>query len=53
MEAKETVWKTPYGEVRIVEREDGTVEVNGSSVEPVSKTIENLWDEKPDEHVGS
>ena len=42
MRNKETVWRTPYGEIHIIERDDGTVEVNGSPVEPISVTIENL-----------
>lgn len=42
MRDKETVWRTPYGEIRIIERDDGIVEVNGSPVEPITVTIENL-----------
>lgn len=42
MRNKETVWRTPYVEIHIIERDDGTVEVNGSPVEPISVTIENL-----------
>lgn len=42
MQNKETVWRSPHGEIRIVECEDGRVEVNGSPVEPVAVTIENL-----------